>query len=366
MSLYCKLNSIAVDNWRYYKNMPFSRYKESIEKPLDFIESYFYCAGKNEFLYQSLFDFNQIDNDKQIERAKHTVNTFFLGLYLKDAIDFLKPHENSFLAKGNNFTWAWFLCSLYHDSFFDINEEIYPNYSFAKYSKDLIHNESLIKKYFEKEKDITTSHNGQINYDHGIVAAEKIFCNYNNMINATLKQNNKQREDLLKGEDFEHCGLRINKSTFIAMCKIAKIIACHNIFVLNEHATAKEKAQYFKLPELIKGNEKVKYMRNTKNSYEISSYEKLYFLLALVDTLEPTKRWIDLKDIDIQIDRIQKSEYDIKIDIFTNSGDQDKYIKGIIGLKSWLNFIDVDDDGKTIYIDFQNNRNHLQIAQMNT
>lgn len=359
MLLYDKLNNIIQEKWCYYNEIVFEGYREAIANPVGFIESYFCCAGKNEFLYQSLFDFNQRDSEKQIERAKHTVNTFFLGLYLKDAIEFLKPHENSFLAKGKNFIWAWFLCSLYHDSFFDINEEIYPNYCFAKYSKDLIHNESLIKKYFEKEKDITTSHDGQINYDHGIVAAEKMFCNYDNMINATLIQNNKQHEDFLKGEDFEYCGLKINKSTFIAMCKIAKIIACHNIFVLNEYATAKEKAQYVKLPELIKGNEKFKYMPNTKNSYEISSYEKLYFLLALVDTLEPSKRWIDLKDIDIQIDRIQKSKYDIKIDILTNSGDQEKYKKGIIGLKSWLNFIEVDDGGKTIYIDFQNNRNHL-------
>ena len=146
MSLYEELENITQEKWRYYESIDFLNHKEAVKKPLDFIESYFGCAGKNEFLYQSLFDFNQRDSEEQIERAKHTVNTFFLGLYLKDAIDFLKPHENSFLAKGTNFIWAWFLCSLYHDSFFDINEEIYPNYSFAKYSKDLIHNESLIKK----------------------------------------------------------------------------------------------------------------------------------------------------------------------------------------------------------------------------
>ena len=47
--------------------------------------------------------------------------------------------------------------------------------------------------------------------------------------------------------------------------------------------------------------EKYKDMPNIKNRYSMSSYEKLYFLLALVDTLEPTKRGINLKDIDIDV-----------------------------------------------------------------
>ena len=106
--------------------------------------------------------------------------------------------------------------------------------------------------------------------------------------------------------------------------------------------------------------------KNIKNHNTMNSYEKLYFLLALVDTLEPTKRGISLKEIDIQVDKAPSGIYELHINLSPTNGDQGEYLNGISKLRDWLNFVEVDDGGKTIHIDFQNNKNHLQIAQMNT
>lgn len=351
MSLYNKLVSISKSYWCYYEGITVSNYKEAINNPLNFIESYFYYAGKNDFLYKSLFDFQQEDNPEQIKRATHTVNTFFLGLYLKEKIDFLKPNKNSFLVKDYNFLWAWFLCSLYHDAFFDKNEDIIVKCHYNRFIYGLLYKPNLIKRYYEKCKNPDTAYKNEPKCDHGIVAAEKLFCNYSNMVK--IASNNPNFDFKNFQMSFEFCGLKINNSTFHAMCKIAKIIACHNIFV----ADKKEESKYEKIPELIPGNKKFFYMPNIKNHNTMNSYEKLYFLLALVDTLEPSKRGIDLKDIDIQVDKIQQSEYVLRIEMLTSLDKQEEYYNGIKQLGKWLNFVETSENGHEIYIDFRNNKN---------
>ena len=353
MSLHDKLINIKKSDWCYYDNMTLSDYKDAIQEPLFFIESYFYYAGKNKFLYESLFDFQQTDNPEQIKRAVHTVNTFFLGIYLKEKIDFLKPNKNSFLAKENDFLWAWFLCSLYHDAFFDKNEDITVNCDYNRFSKGLLYNPDLIQRYYEKCKTKETAYKNEPKFDHGIVAAEKLYCNYINMIIEEFGNESNKFKNFIANKDLEHCGLRINYSTFSAMCKIAKIIACHNIFVANK----KEESKYEKIPELIPGNKKFFRMPNIKNHNTMNSYEKLYFLLALVDTLEPSKRGIDLKDINIHVDKVQNGEYVLQIEILTSQDKPKEYFKGIKQLNNWLNFVETGESGQEIHINFYNDKN---------
>ncbi len=352
MSLYDELTGIPETEWRYYRGINFSGYEKAIADPLGFIASYFYYAGKNKFLYESLFDFRQKNCNEQNKRSTHTVNAFFLGLYLKEKIEYLKPHKNSFLSKDKNFMWAWFLCSLYHDAFFEIDESLIPSYKYAIFSKGILYDSDLISRYYEKENNPKTSHDQKKNKDHGIIAAERMYCNYTNMIEEVLSWQGKEFKNFVIDEELEYSGLKINNSTFRAMCKVAKIIACHNIFV-----SKKKDVRYKNLPELIKENKQFRYMPNTKNRREISSYEKLYFLMALVDTLEPSKRGIDLKNIDIRVDKIQSNKYRVSIDLSKIQGEYDRYYNGISDLGSWLNFVETNEDGKKIHIDFNINKN---------
>lgn len=352
MSLYNELKKISKNQWCYYNHITFSDYEEAIKNPIEFILSYFYYAGKNEFLYDTLFDSIQ-RNEERIKRAIHTVNAFFLGLYFKEKIDHLNPNKNSFLANDNNFVWAWFLCSLYHDAFFNIDEEIALNFDYAHFSYRLLYSSDLIKRYYEKGKNPETSHNGKLNQDHGVLAAERLFTNYTRMITEKTKQEQNALQKFFANKDLDYCGLKINFSTFTAMCKVAKIIACHNIYVSAENDDGK----YDKLPELITCNPQFRYMPNIKNRRQMDPWEKLYFLLALVDTLEPSKRNIDLKDIDIDIEKKRDGEYIMRIDILKPQGEQDKYYNRIRELKCWLNFVATNEDGKTIYIIFNDGKN---------
>lgn len=360
MSLYDILNHIAQEKWRYYDEMIFNRYEEAIAEPLNFIASYFSSAGKNEFLYESLFNFHQTDNDEQNVRAIHTVNTFFLGLYLLEEIDYLKPNKNSFLGqagKGDNFLWAWFLCSLYHDAFFDKNEDVTVSSDYNIFSKGLLYNPDLIQRYYEKCKTKETAYKNNPKFDHGIVAAEKLYSNYTNMIVAELEKEPNQFKNFIANKDLIHYGLKINYSTFCAMCKIAKIIACHSIFVADDET----KASYKNVTELIPGNKKFFHMPNIKNRYALNSYEKLYFLLALVDTLEPSKRGITLDEINIYVDKIKYGVYDLHITFLSDKGDQEKYLIGLSKLSDWLNFVVESSEDKTIRIDFYKNKNYNRI-----
>lgn len=354
MTLCDKFKSITKEKWQYYDGINLLGYEDAIARPLEFIETYFEHGNKNEFLFKSLFYDEQEDYSKQEERAIHTVNTFFLGIYLKERIDFLKPHKNSFLGQGDikdNFLWAWFLCSLYHDAFFDKKEDITVNCHYNHFSKGLLYNPDLIQRYYGKCKTKETAYKNEPKFDHGIVAAEKLFCNYSNMVKTASNNPNFDFKNFQMS--FEFCGLKINNSTFHAMCKIAKIIACHNIFV----ADKKEESKYEKIPELIPGNKKFFRMPNIKNHNTMNSYEKLYFLLALVDTLEPTKRGINLKDIDIDVQDNYDGSYILKIDLFNELGDYEKYQNGIMGFKDRLNFIEKSEDGKEITINFNHNKN---------
>ena len=356
MSLVGEFEKITKERWQYYDSINLSGYEEAIAKPLEFIETYFEHGNKNEFLFKSLFYDEQEDYSKQEERAIHTVNTFFLGIYLKERIDFLKPHKNSFLGQGDikdNFLWAWFLCSLYHDAFFDKKEDITVNCHYNHFSKGLLYNPDLIQRYYGKCKTKETAYKNEPKFDHGIVAAEKLYSNYTDMIVEELKSIPNTFKDFISNKDLEHCGLRINYSTFSAICKIAKIIACHNIFVADD----KTKKSYENVPELIPGNKKFFHMPNIKNHNTMNSYEKLYFLLALVDTLEPSKRGIDLNHIDIQADKIQHSEYVLRIVTLGSIDKQKEYYNGIKQLSNWLNFVEINKDGQEIHIDFHNDKN---------
>lgn len=86
--------------------------------------------------------------------------------------------------------------------------------------------------------------------------------------------------------------------TFYALCKVAKVIACHNIFICSNGEN--KKYEQCKLNHLIPGNAKFRRMPHQQN-YLRDDYEKLYYLLCLTDALEPSKRSISLNDINLNI-----------------------------------------------------------------
>lgn len=363
LTLRNRFNDINFDKWKYYSELNYENYNAAIDRPLNFIRDYFCIGGKDKFLYNGIFDFQEDDSD-QNKRALHTVNTFFLGIYLLEKIDFLYPSKSSFLGTDKNLLWAWFICSLYHDAFFNVEYNQFPdlnyNFSYCNKSQGLLYNPSQLEKYYNKGINSETCHRTP-HPDHGIYAAEKLYENYVKNIKELLVQNN-NLEHFLCGNNvnYEYSNLKVNLSCYNAICKISKIIASHNVFSCDINKP--EEILKYKnsgLKELIPNNPEYRYMPNIKDRNSMTSYEKLYFLLALVDSIEYSKREIDADNIEINIEAEQKNKHIIFININEDINDETKkkYFNGVCGLNSWLNFVTVENEGKTIIVDFNCDKN---------
>ena len=336
MSLYNKL--CDVNNWKYYNRMPFRDYRETQENPVVFILQYFQNGGKYNFIQDVVYQ-----NDEG--RARHVINTYFLGLYLKNHLDFLKP--KSLFFKDRNFLWAWFLCSLYHDAFFNdlVEDDNEICYDYCKYSEGLLYTQKTIEKYYAKNKNPKTSYNGIVHYDHGIVAASKLYKNYMVMLNDAVRNGEQNIQDLFTENGiYVRENLIINHDTFISLCKIAKVIACHNIFVCDDK-TQEEKYEKSGLAHLIVNDNRFHKMPH-RNFFSTDDYGKLYYLLALTDTLEPTKRKIDMNDLDFEIEN-QNGRYVINILGTLNK----EYLRGIDNLKNWLKGVKIENNGRRIVLE---------------
>lgn len=335
MSLYDRLN--LIENWKYYDRITYWNYRQAINNPNGFINEYFLCGGKIGFLSNAIFQNNQ-------DRAKHVVNTYFLGLYLVNSIGLLQPVSSFF--QGKNFLWAWFLCSLYHDAFFE--DEILADkdlcYDYCKYSNGLLYTQKTIEKYYNKNINAGTSFDGKVHYDHGIVAASLLYKNYVGLLDNALRNNNQTIKKFFAGENINITeNLVINYDTFVAMCRVAKVIACHNIFICDKQS---EKYKYKEtgLSHLILGNSTFHKMPH-KNFFSREDYGKLYYLLALTDTLEPSKRGIDLESIDINICN-QGTVCEL---ILLNVDNQD-YLEGVRILEKWLDCVEIKDNGSRLVL----------------
>ncbi len=333
MSLYDRLNQI--ENWKYYDRITYWNYKQAINNPKGFIREYFSYGGKLTFLLNAIFENNE-------DRAKHVVNAYFLGLYLVNNIGLLQP--TSVFLQGKNFLWAWFLCSLYHDAFFE-DEEVVDNdicYDYCNYSNGLLYTQTTIEKYYNKNTNVETSFDGKVHYDHGIVAASLLYKNYVSLLDNSLRNNNQTIKKFFAGENINvDENLIINYDTFIAVCRIAKVIACHNIFIC-DNKRDKTKYKNAGLSHLIEGTGKFHKMPH-RNFCSRDDYGKLYYLLALTDTLEPSKRGINIKDIDIKVDN-----QGMICELTLSNVDNQDYLEGVQRLDSWLDCIEVKDNGNRL------------------
>lgn len=362
-----KLNGLNKEQWEYYRNshIIFENYQEAFDNSSQFIRNYFSNGGKTELLFKSITDIadNRYRNDEEKKlyekRRQHIVTTFFLGVYIFEEIDALHFGEKTYLGKDGQYLWAWFICSLYHDLFYnkELNREQIdpPNYAYCKFASGILYSKGTLSKYYNKELNAKWCHNAEPHPDHGIAAAEQLHRSYLEKVIEFLCTENGWK-GYLSGEEIKLYGgyLKISLDDYFAICKIAKVIACHNVYVYaGEIQKDKERDKYVNadLSNLIDDDPNFHYLPIARASGEIGNYEKLYFLLALVDTLEPTKRDIDTAEIDINIEK-KESHYEISI-----SGGNQKYLDSVKKMGTWLNFVKVSDDGRTLIIDFKNDKN---------
>jgi len=269
-------------------------------------------------------------------RKKHSVYLYFLGLYLYDNIPTITESiDNKILANGKNinFRYIWYLTSLYHDYFFDIEE--YPEKFSAFIEKQelnfltglriqnkcipskitgVINNYNLYKYHLNIR--LYTHRERSPFEDHGIIAGmafyqimEKLHSlNINKVIDKRI--------------------VFYEQNMINVIPKIAYALIGHNIFQKSPNDDEANKYRYFGLCKLIRKKPLVKLKRHP-----------LLFLLDLVDTIDPFK--VLNGNIDSALSKhICINSHRNKLDISSFGIKEDKL--------SWLINTEPEQKGKTI------------------
>lgn len=272
---------------------------------LVFIQNHFEGGNKAEalnFPFQKEFENNG--------KHQHTVALYFLGLHLYDMFN-EKLQEKlrtliliDELDNWYDFKYTWFLTCLYHDTascienlhrgFFCLSKKRHWTYYLGKF--DIRHtpynhiplrkgaslvrfSESLVKNYFYYRMD-----RGVL--DHGIIGGYYLFDRLYKNFREQTKNN-----DLNEGKNLIKNGLSYRIEHLDHFAYIADAIICHNLWCAYEPKVIETYKEYGLDPLIIGGdvlnNElfQVKYKRLNVKDYP------LQFLLCLLDSIEPVKRF---------------------------------------------------------------------------
>ena len=317
----------------YYYDGKRIGYDDAIQNSRNFIEEYFYKGGKFSFLLNTITD----NNDYDEERCNHVVNSYYIGLYLLEKIDYLQIKTPLF-NNDKDYLWAWFLCALYHDAFADetTNHNINCTFGYARYSERLLYDAKTLQKYYWKNINRGTSFDGETHYNHGIVGADALYQNFIKVLEESIKINACSISNFFNsGAVIGDRNRLISYKSFVSMCKIAKVIASHAIFIADK--TEEDKFREAGLDNLIPTNNNFCKMPNKKS--RLNAYEKLYFLLSLVDNIEPTKSSCTMDDILIDIKRIGLKQYLIHIKTDKILSAYNNYFNNLAKLPNWLSVV---------------------------
>lgn len=268
----------------------------SKESCLKFIQEHFDHGQKKEALVLTFRDEYEKNGKHQ-----HTVALYLLGLHLSELFDnCLERKINKLIPTSQNwydFKYTWFLTCLYHDTASCIEQqpaikfltEHQKTLDFYLGNFDIIHtpfnyvpmqrgvsltrfSESLVKNYFYFRMD-------QHKLDHGILAGyiffDKLYKNYIAKINNHICNNTACFID----------GLKYRPEHIDHFAYIADAIICHNIWTATSSEAIKTYKKYGLEPLIIDSNHQSR--RLDFNNYP------LQFLLCLLDSIEPVKRFAD-------------------------------------------------------------------------
>ena len=275
------------------------------------LEKYFKNGGKEQLFSNELMEYFEHSTEGQ-KRIEHTFAVFLLGIYCYDSIEKIKNTFNTFIEdkiwKGigytaeenegkslrQDFLYLWFLTALFHDMGY-----MYENdKEKSKYYCDIINNRSMMSKenlgssfaingipkkirnsatnYFWQRQNNPCFHH-ELCTDHGFAGG---YILYN-----TLKKLHKEG-----GAQEDNTGIRPVDNYLLFHPSIFRwynqasvwAIICHNIWLAEAGTERAGIYEKFGLKDLI----------FSKNKSPIS-YKKhpLLFLLDLIDTLDPLKRF---------------------------------------------------------------------------
>lgn len=318
------------DSWLYYhSNQPRLKYEMLFDKTAsyDFIKNYFKCGGKGKVFEDDPYIIKYEYVLK--ERSPHIVSTFLLGIQIAKSLKFdinMKNNDNI------NFIYLWFMACLYHDIGY-VYENDYNCMNLRMVQKEglkalkeicdikyMCNNEfktykkGYIDLYFSNRAICSSGNIGKI--DHGIVGGLLLYDRLRKNFYEARKKANKNDHNFSK-DKFEYNELNYSKTHFEYYAEAADAIIAHNIWIntLNEYLTKNNKVP-------LEGN-------------KIDKNNKIAFILALADTLEPIKKYgiFALNMISFEKTKDGKDGFDL---IMPDEMKENDY-RYICNLSDWIN-----------------------------
>jgi len=317
-SIYQHIDELTIAQWHYYFGIDnnFDTTKPFVET-LDysiFILNYFRQGGK-----VRIFELCDIKPD-ELRLPNHICSVFFLGILLYNKTDFQKNYRLERNAPGyETFPFIWFLIALFHDNAYQMEDknQLQKISTINDLIKEFNIEHSLFDRKFSKCKELLSSRSNYFLFrkkiwnvvDHGILGRMLLF---DRLVKIRREKHKANEDSLFWGRKLEN-----------QYKTAANAISIHNIW-LQPEITCRE----FKLETLI-------------NFKPIRFNEfPLFYILGIVDTIEPLKTYKDnnvsdldiFKSIDFEFGKnfLRVSESNNSTIDFSKLIDKTKY------LKNWL------------------------------
>lgn len=333
------------DRWLYYNsNQPRLKYEMLFDETAsyNFIKNYFKRGGKEKVFEDDPYI---IKNEFVLKkRSPHIVSTFLLGIWIAEHLKFdINKNNNDKI----NFKYLWFLACLYHDIGY-VYENDYNCMNIRMVQKEglkalkeicnikHLYNDEF-KTYKKEDVDLYLSNraicsSGNIGkIDHGIVGGLLLYDRLRKNFDEAWNKAKINDPKVLRN-DFTYKELHFSNEHYKYYAKAADAIIAHNIWIntLNEYLTKNNKVP-------LEGN-------------KIDKNNKLAFVLALADTLEPIKKYgiFALNMISFEEAKDGKEGFDL---IMPDEMKENNY-KYICNLSDWMN-VDVNRCGNRFSIRYK-------------
>lgn len=273
-SLLDLITNMPVNQWDYYAgvinyNLITNPFTTNALSHNDFIERYFERGGKVEVLRSSGI------TTKDLRLPNHINSVFFLGILIYYNTDLHKKYQLENNDPGySTFPFIWFLIALFHDNAYQMEDEncLKDLSSINDLQKHFEINHYLFKEGIESNcKLLLDSREAYFNYrksvwkvvDHGILGGILL---YDRLVKI-------RREKKQKNEDNYFWGKNLESQYLLAGCAIS----LHNIWLPQKGM--EEVYQRYGLDNLLTFR-KIKFLDFP-----------LFYILGIVDTLEPLKTY---------------------------------------------------------------------------
>lgn len=330
------------ERWSYYQNPSSLCYntlfnKDDSDGAFDFIEEYF-SLGRKKALFDDKYIKQNIDIIKG--RAQHIVSTYLLGIIIAESFGF-DLNKRDF--NNANLKYLWFLACLYHDIGY-VYEETHSCENLRKIQKDGLealadicsitycepvefrtYEKSVVNLYLKNRAKCTGKGIGKM--DHGIVGGlmlyDRLRKNYEQAQKKELSGNKKEAN-----ESFKYNGLFFSKEHFKYYAEAADAIISHNIWASTLKDYLKAEKKECLMPSKINENNKIAYILAIADTIEPIKRKKS---LTLSDTIEPIKSKESLTLENISYEKIENGF----VLTMPNVDDKGKY-KNLRDLPNWV------------------------------